>query len=108
MSAAINQIVSTNTERKYIHKWSKKDFKILFAICRAYPLPYDDEHDEQLLLERTNIRVSELLKIFERNRENGLRMMIEKYEHLSSPNRPRPFFQRVSRKMQQAWIEYNL
>ena len=41
-------------------------------------------------------------------RENGLRMMIEKYEYLNGNQDIRPWFKdTISNKMLKAWEEYN-
>ncbi len=77
----------------YRHNWTIRDFKILFAVCNGH------KGDEN--------RVRELLKIFEKNRPNGLRMMIEKYEYLNGDQEIRPWFKNtISKKMLRAWDEY--
>lgn len=88
--------VTTNTRmaNTYRHNWTNRDYKILFAVCRG------NEGDSN--------RVSELLKIFPNNRANGLRMMIEKYEHLNGNQEVRGWFiNTVSKRMLTAWQEYN-
>jgi hypothetical protein len=78
----------------YKHNWTIRDFKILFAVCSRN--------------EESN-RVSELLKVFPNNRENGLRIMIEKYKYLNGNQEVRGWFRKnVSKKMLKAWQEYNL
>jgi hypothetical protein len=77
----------------YRHNWSIRDYKILFAICRGN--------------EKDSHRVSELLKVFPNNRENGLRMMIEKYKYLNGDKEVRDYFKKnVPKKMLRAWQEY--
>jgi hypothetical protein len=79
--------------QKYRHNWTIRDFTKLFNVCREY------EGDEN--------RVNELLKRFENNRANGLRMMIEKYEFLNGDQEIRPWFKNtISKKMLKAWEEY--
>lgn len=79
--------------QNYRHNWTIRDYKILFAVCRG--------HEEK------ENRVKELLKIFENNRANGLRMMIEKYEFLNGDQEIRPWFKNtISKKMMKAWEEY--
>jgi hypothetical protein len=81
-------------ENNYRHGWTIRDFKILFAVCRG------NEGKENI--------VSELLKIFQNNRANGLRMMIEKYEYLNGNLEVRPWFRKtISKRMLKAWQEYN-
>ena len=80
--------------QNYRHNWTNRDFKILFAVCRG------NEGDQN--------RVSELLKLFENNRANGLRMMIEKYEYLNGNQEIRPWFKNtISKRMLKAWQEYD-
>jgi hypothetical protein len=80
--------------QNYKHNWSIRDYKILFTICNGY--------------EGDGDRLRELLKVFENNRENGLRMMIEKYEYLNGDHDIRPWFKdTISNKMLKAWEEYN-
>lgn len=77
----------------YRHYWTNRDYKILFAVCKG------NEDDEN--------RVTELLKIFENNRANGLRMMIEKYKYLNGDLEIRHWFKNtISKKMLKAWEEY--
>jgi hypothetical protein len=81
-------------EKNYRHNWTIRDYKILFAVCRG------NEGDEN--------RVSELLKIFQNNRANGLRMMIEKYEYLNGNQEVRGWFRNtISKRMLKAWQEYS-
>jgi len=82
-------------QTNYRHNWTIRDCKILFAVCRR------NEGDAN--------RVSELLKVFPNNRENGLRMMIEKYKYLNGNQEVRGWFRKtVSNRMLKAWQEYNL
>ena len=79
----------------YRHNWTIRDYKILFAVCSGH---VGDEN-----------RVRELLKIFQNNRTNGLRMMIAKYEFLNGDQQIRPWFKNtISNKMLTAWDEYKL
>ena len=79
--------------QNYRHNWTIGDYIKLFEICKDY------KGDEN--------RVRELLKIFEKNRENGLRMMIEKYEYLNGDQEIRSWFKNIiSKKMLKAWEEY--
>ena len=78
----------------YRHNWTISEFKKLFKVCR------ENEGDQN--------RVTELLKKFENNRANGLRMMIEKYEYLNGNQEIRPWFKKtISKKMLKAWQEYD-
>ena len=77
----------------YRHNWKNEDYKSLFKVCR------ENEGDAN--------RVSELLKIFPNNAANGLRMMIEKYEHLNGNQEVRCWFKNtVSKRMVTAWQEW--
>jgi hypothetical protein len=76
----------------YRHNWTNRDFTILFTVCR---LSQTDE-----------TRVRSLLRLFPKNAPNGLRMMIEKYEHLNGNTETRKFFKEPSKKMKTAWQEY--
>ena len=77
----------------YRHNWKKEDYKSLFKVCR------ENKGDAN--------RVSELLKIFPNNAANGLRMMIEKYEHLNGNQEVRCWFKNtVSKRMLTAWQEW--
>jgi hypothetical protein len=80
--------------KKYRHNWSERDYIELFKVCRTYK---DDTH-----------RVNKLLELFSNNRENGLRMMIEKYNFLSGDG-AREFFREgnISKRMLVAWKKYN-
>ena len=81
-------------ENNYRHNWTNGDFKILFGVCR------ENEGDLN--------RVSKLLEKFPNNRANGLRMMIERYEHLNGNPEVRSWFKNtVSKRMLKAWQEYN-
>jgi hypothetical protein len=80
--------------QNYRHNWTISEFKKLFKVCR------ENEGDQN--------RVTELLKKFENNRANGLRMMIEKYEYLNGNQEIRPWFKKtISKRMLKAWQEYD-
>ena len=80
--------------QNYRHNWTIIDLQTIFQVCDEY------EGDEN--------RIRELRLIFENNRPNGLRMMIEKYEYLNGDQEIRPWFRNtISRRMLAAWEEYN-
>ena len=77
----------------YRHNWTIRDYNILFVVCDGY------QGDEN--------RLRILMKIFQNNRANGLRMMIEKYEYLNGDQSVRPWFKNIiSKKMLVAWDAY--
>ena len=79
--------------QNYRHNWTNRDYNILFVVCSVYY--------------RREDRLRELQNIFKNNREDGLTMMILKYEFLNGNRVVRPWFRdNIPKKMLIAWEEY--